>query len=186
MVAETTSNKARFDDLYRRYRIYVLAYCLRRTNPTDAHDAVSETFVVAWRRITQVPAGESALPWLYGVANKTIANQRRSARRSLNLTERMTWLGAEASPSADEQVVRHWQSQQVLDLMARLRPQDREILRLVAWEELPREEIAIVLSCSKETVNQRYHRALRRMSRELMKAGYQPNPQPAPSEGGRA
>jgi RNA polymerase sigma-70 factor (ECF subfamily) len=185
-MSETTSDKARFDDLYRRYRVYVHAYCLRRTGPIDAQDAVSETFVVAWRRIAQIPTGEMALPWLYGVAYRTIANQRRSAQRSLKLTERLARLVSEDAPPVDEQVVRHWQAQQVLDLMTRLQPQDREVLRLVAWEELPREAIAVVLSCSKETVNQRYHRALKRMSKELINAGFQPNPQPAPLEGGSA
>ena len=62
----------------------VLAYALRRAaGPEDAADVVAETFLIAWRRLSDIPAGAEARLWLYGVARHTLANQRRGERRRL-------------------------------------------------------------------------------------------------------
>jgi RNA polymerase sigma-70 factor (ECF subfamily) len=63
-----------FDDAERD----LLAYALRRVDrPEDAADVVAETFLVAWRRLDDVPPGAQARLWLYGVARRQLANQRR-------------------------------------------------------------------------------------------------------------
>src|SRR5918997_1686778 len=69
----------RFEALFHANYPSVLAYALRRADRQVAEDVVSETFAVAWRRLGDVPSDE--LPWLYGVARRTLANQRRSERR---------------------------------------------------------------------------------------------------------
>jgi DNA-directed RNA polymerase specialized sigma24 family protein len=63
-----TDDEARFVEIYRRYSKQIQAYCARRTPGSQVADAVADTFLVAWRRIDQVPEGEATLPWLYGVA----------------------------------------------------------------------------------------------------------------------
>jgi RNA polymerase sigma-70 factor (ECF subfamily) len=50
-----------------------------------------------------------------------------------------------------------------------MRPKDREVLRLAAWEELSNESIAVVLGCSIEAAAQRLHRAKRRLGRTFRK-----------------
>jgi RNA polymerase sigma factor (sigma-70 family) len=50
---------------------------------------------------------------------------------------------------------------------ARLSEDDREVLALVAWEELDAEEVATVLGCSRNAARIRLHRARRRLAREL-------------------
>ena len=70
----------RFEELFREHYRAVRGYALRRAPGDLAQDAVSETFLVAWRRLDDVPA--DALPWLYGVARRVLANQRRSIDRS--------------------------------------------------------------------------------------------------------
>jgi DNA-directed RNA polymerase specialized sigma24 family protein len=58
----------------------VLAYAMRRTRiEADAEDIAAETFAIAWRRMTEVPP--IPLPWLYGVARRLLANQRRGTGR---------------------------------------------------------------------------------------------------------
>jgi RNA polymerase sigma-70 factor (ECF subfamily) len=51
--------------------------------------------------------------------------------------------------------------------VARLSDDDQELLRLVAWEELGREEIALVLGISRTAVRVRLHRARRRLADEM-------------------
>jgi DNA-directed RNA polymerase specialized sigma24 family protein len=49
---------------------------------------IAETFLTAWRRLDDVPAGDEARLWLYGVARRMLANQRRGARRRSSLADR--------------------------------------------------------------------------------------------------
>ncbi len=69
----------------------VLSYARRHVGLNDAPDVVSETFVVAWRRLSQVP--EPALPWLIGTARRIIDNTRRSDRRRMGLVEKVEEAG---------------------------------------------------------------------------------------------
>ena len=83
--ATSAAAEISFATLYRQHHRAVLAYCARRASPADAWDAASEVFVVAWRRLNDVPAVEHARPWLYGVAFRVLANQRRSTHRRIRL-----------------------------------------------------------------------------------------------------
>ena len=160
-----SSRRARFRAVYDTNYHRVLGYALRRTaSREDAEDVVAETFLTAWRRLEEVPRGSGARPWLYGVARNALANQRRGERRRGRLSGR---LHAEPTLAA-----RHWadandELASVAAAFARLRDDDRELLALVAWEELDPGEIATVLGCSRNAARIRLHRARRRLTREL-------------------
>ena len=156
---------ARFRAVYHANYHRVLGYLLRRTGSReDAEDVVAETFLTAWRRLEQMPPGSAARPWLYGIARYALANHQRGERRRERLTGRLH--RAFALPSVhlaepDNEVAR------VAAAFARLRSEDREVLALVAWEELDPGEIATVLGCSRNAARIRLHRARRRLAREL-------------------
>jgi RNA polymerase sigma-70 factor, ECF subfamily len=158
--------EARFAALYRDHARDVLAYAVRRcASAEDAADVVAETFLVAWRRGAEVPGDEAARLWLYGVARRTLANQRRGERRRTRLAARMraelpAVLAAAlpAATAADHEVVA---------AIARLGSSDREILLLSAWEQLSPAEIAEVLAISPLAVRSRLHRARRRVQAQL-------------------
>lgn len=73
-----------FEALFKELLAGIASYCLwHLRSPGDVDDEVAEVFLVAWRRLEDVPSGEAARPWLYGTAQRVIANQARSeARRS--------------------------------------------------------------------------------------------------------
>lgn len=102
----------------------VLSYARRHVGFNDAPDVVSETFVVAWRRLAQVP--EPALPWLIGTSRRIIDNTRRSDRRRTALTQRVEQLSAVAAPGGDSSA-RH----EALQRLAGLPEHYREALLLV-------------------------------------------------------
>ena len=77
----------RFEEMFREHYGAVRGYALRRIPGDLAQDAVAETFLVAWRRLDDFPA--DPLPWLFGVARRVLANQRRSADRSSALERRL-------------------------------------------------------------------------------------------------
>jgi DNA-directed RNA polymerase specialized sigma24 family protein len=80
---------ARFDELYRLYYRPVRDYCRRRVASDLVDDAVAETFLTAWRRLAEVPDGEKALMWSYGVAFRVVGHQWRSTARRRRLEVRL-------------------------------------------------------------------------------------------------
>jgi RNA polymerase sigma-70 factor (ECF subfamily) len=155
--------EASFRRLYKEHGREILAYALRRAGgPEDAADVVAETFLVAWRRLEDVPPGEQARLWLYGVARRTLANQRRGERRRERLGERLRADLPTALAGSPE-----LQGPDALAALERLGPEDREVLRLSAWEELSPSELAAVLGISAVAARSRLHRARRRLRREL-------------------
>lgn len=158
----------RFDALYAEYRRPILAYCMRRVGPSDAADAASETFLVAWRRADEIPPPPRTLPYLYTIAHNVIRNQRRSNWRRQRLGSRLLGLADEPSPDDPATVVvRREADSQVQAAVRQLRPTDREIVMLYTWEDLPREHIAQMMGMSRSAVDQRIHRAYRRLARVL-------------------
>ena len=80
----------RFRALFAAHERAILAYALRRvTDPADAAEVVAETFLVAWRRLDDVATGDGERPWLYGVARRVLANQRRGYERRDRLRTRL-------------------------------------------------------------------------------------------------
>lgn len=156
--------EARFARLYRQNGQDVLAFALRRTSEEDAADVVAETFLVAWRRLGDVPPGPQARLWLFAVARQTLSNQQRGERRRWRLAERLRVSLREqpAEPSEPGGL-----SGAAVAAMERLGEADRELLMLIAWEELTPAEAAKVLGISAVSARSRLHRARRRLQAVL-------------------
>ena len=163
MSQQPPTNSTRLVRLYNEHRSAVIAYCMRRASRDDALDATAETFAVALRRIDDIPRGEAELSWLYAVAYRVLANQRRGNARMGNLKVKLT--NTAPAPELDpvDQLIRNEEDQQVIDAMAALKPGDRELLQLVTWEEHPRDQVAAMFGVSRTTLDQRIHRALKRL-----------------------
>lgn len=163
------SSQVDFAEFYKRHFRHIYAYCLRRISPDRVDDAVAEVFLVAWRRIDDVPAGEAAMPWLYGVAYKVISTIWRGRTRQHRLHEKLA--GAEITPmtGTEDFVVTAEEAAQALEALSRLKSTDQEILRLSVWEELPQADIAIVLGISVGAVKQRAHQARKHIAREYIR-----------------
>jgi RNA polymerase sigma-70 factor (ECF subfamily) len=156
--------RRRFEDIYTANCTPILGYALRRTGSgEDAADIVAETFLTAWRRLDDVPPGDEARLWLYGVARRMLANYHRGERRKTELAERL---------SRDLALV-HTDPEYTgrLALVAAafrgLPESDRELLALVGWEGLDHGEIAVVLGCSRNAVRVRLHRARARFAKAV-------------------
>jgi RNA polymerase sigma-70 factor (ECF subfamily) len=155
----------RFAQLYADHGPDLLVYALRRVERSeDAAEILAETFVVAWRRVGDVPDGREALLWLYGVARLILANHRRGELRRVRLTERLRTEVFATQPAFSGPDV---ERTALLEALKRLNPMDREVLLLAGWEELEPAEIARVLGISAVTSRGRLHRARRRLRKEL-------------------
>ena len=161
MMQHPQSRTASFDELFTAYRAKILAYCRTRSHSSvDAEDALAEVFLVAWRRLEDIPEGDAARAWLYATARRVTANRLRSARRSASLLERLfVWRKDMESYDFTETDAA---SELVHEALRRLKPIDREVLLLAEWEGLSSAEIATVTGCSSNSARGRLHRARRR------------------------
>lgn len=161
---------ARFEELYDATFRDVLGYLLRRTeDPDHTADLVADVFTAVWTRIDDVPPGDQARPWVFGVARNVLANHRRGVRRRNALAARLRADLREMTVGPPEH--RDPGLGAVGRVFRALPDKDREILALAGWEELDSAQIAVVLGCTRGTARVRLHRARRRFSRALRKAG---------------
>ena len=149
--------------MFRENYTAVRGYALRRAPAEIAQEAVADAFLVAWRRLDEVPA--DPLPWLFETTRRTLANQRRSAGRGEALAARAAGSftgsasGDLAEAAGDAEIVRL--------ALGRLSERDRETLMLVAWDGLEGARAAQAAGCSRTAFAVRLHRARRRLAAEL-------------------
>ena len=154
--------RERFEEFFAAHREAVLGYLLRRTaERQDAADLLADTFLVAWRRLDDVPPGDQTRPWLYGVARRALANHRRGEGRRHALANRLRHeLHQPPGPQLTDPTP-------AAIAFRRLPEQDRELLSLVAWEELDTAQIATALGITRNAVRIRLHRARKRFAKLL-------------------
>jgi RNA polymerase sigma-70 factor (ECF subfamily) len=150
------SDREQFEALYAAHAGAVRAYAMRRGPVADADDVVAEVFLIAWRRLQDVPA--DARGWLLAVARRVQSNARRGSSRQEALRarlehERPATVGA--SPPVDRRV---------LNALLGLRESDREALLLIAWEGLSNRDAARVLGVRESAFGVRLYRAKRRLA----------------------
>jgi RNA polymerase sigma-70 factor, ECF subfamily len=157
------ARRERFESVYRELYEPICGYALRRVRePEDAAEVIAETFATLWRRFDRCPQDAELRPWLFGVARRVIANQRRSERRRTALGERLA-ANTDPTPTAH----RDEAPSELARAFASLSDSDRELLSLVAWEGLTRNELAVALGTSTAVVRLRLHRARKRLREAL-------------------
>jgi RNA polymerase sigma-70 factor (ECF subfamily) len=165
-----TTNPAdadRLSALFEAHSRRVYAYAARHTDPETAKDVVAEVFLVAWRRVADIP--EPALPWLLVAARNVVSNSVRSSLRQRRLAVVVAGsvhgngLGA-LMPGADETAVERSHMLAALDA---LKDTEREALLLTAWDGLTARDAAVVAGCSTRAFEVRLSRARAHLDRVL-------------------
>jgi RNA polymerase sigma-70 factor, ECF subfamily len=162
--------EARFERLFTETRADLLAYALRRTKrPDDAADVLAETFLIAWRKLDSLPAGDEARLWLFGVARNLLRHgTSRERARDIVIQRLADELHEAVATSAD---VQEEGSPRLRAGLNALPERQREVLLLTAWEGLTPREIAAVTRTPVNLVRVRLHRARARLRRELAARG---------------
>jgi RNA polymerase sigma-70 factor (ECF subfamily) len=167
-----------FEALYRGSYKEIFAYVLRHAGADTgaAADLVAEVFVVALRKQHAIPSPPEDRLWLYGVARRVVLDHQQRRKRLLRLHSRLQETAiSEASPNDDLSRVR------VREAIESLRPADREVLKLVAWDGLSHTEAAQILGCTPNAVALRLHKARSRL-RRMLSPPAAPDNTPGPSQ----
>ena len=160
-----------FTALYQQTRPRVYAYAVSLAGRQLAEEIVSEVFLVAWRRLADLPGhggpsglggadgAESVLPWLLAVARNVAAGQFRAAVRQQSIAAELRAWTSPAELQAGDIADDITERLAVLTALTVLSAADRELLTLVAWHGLAPAEAARVVGCSTAAYFVRLHRA---------------------------
>ncbi len=148
--------------LYEDHVDAVMSHCLRHLSPSTAEDAVSDTFLVAWRKLDEIPPEPRG--WLIVTARNTIRNRYRTQARTMALTDRLRQVTQLAADPADVTAERR---ADLLTALKALNDEEREAILLVAWDGLTGAEAARAMGCSHGALRVRVHRARQKMAAAL-------------------
>ncbi|GLW20482.1 RNA polymerase sigma factor [Microbispora triticiradicis] len=157
-----TDDSQQFTTMYDECRQRVWAYVVSQAGRQVADEVVSETFAIAWRRFDDVP--DPALPWLLGVARNVLRdNIRAEIRRESLAAELRAWTEEDHAERVAERLA-------VVNALASLTQEERELLILVAWQGLTPRDAARVIGCSPAAFRVRLHRARKRLVQAMRTA----------------
>lgn len=160
-VEHDSAHRTRLEHLWHDHYDDLFAYACRRADKDVAADAVADAFLVAWRRLDQVPT--HPLPWLIGVTRRCLANRARSGRRLDALRVRLRSVRPETAPDPAER----GDVSALAAAFRKLSPKDREAIALAAWEELTPRAAAEAMGCTLAAYKVRLHRARTRLQAHL-------------------
>ncbi|MDI1463895.1 sigma-70 family RNA polymerase sigma factor [Catellatospora sp. KI3] len=164
MEPEHTAERQRFEELFDAHYAELTRFAARRVGADAAGDVVAATFLVAWRRLADLPT-DHPRAWLYATARQIVANEVRGRTRWDRLTAKAAASGETRVEDHSAQVDEQLRVRAVLDSLS---PADQELLRLTEWDGLDVAEAALVLRCSRTALKVRLHRARRRFAQRLL------------------
>lgn len=158
-------NAENFTALYDRNAHDLLAYLVRRApSSEEAADCLAETFLIAWRKHDEIPSNdEQARPWLFGIARNVLRRQLELGHKRTRIADALAAEMRDARktlPADDPGTV----------ALGQLSPIDREIIEMLAWDQLAPREIAAILDLSPNVVRIRAHRARLKLREHLREA----------------
>jgi len=152
----------RFAAVFDRHAPHIYRYLARRAGRQVADDLVAETFLAAFAKRDRYDLRYAdARPWLYGIATNLIGQHHRDEVRQYRILQAAA--AEHEVPGHAERVAADVTAQAMRTLLARaltaLPAGDRDVLLLIAWEQLSYQEVSQALGIPVGTVRSRLHRA---------------------------
>ncbi|MEU0782961.1 sigma-70 family RNA polymerase sigma factor [Streptomyces sp. NPDC006173] len=164
LLVRAAREPAAFEPLVDRHSVALHGYLVRRA-PTAADDLLSEVWLQAYAtRHTYDVARGSARGWLFGVARNVLARHWQTVSRATGASQPASEV-SEGDPwqAVDQRLDAAAMGPELRVGLARLPEAERELLLLVAWEQLTPTEAAVVVGIPAGTARSRLHRARTRL-----------------------
>jgi len=148
--------------------------------PEDIDDIVQETMETIWKSMDTFLGQSRIETWAYGILKHKVYDHVRKVVRIKNNVHRV-YCNEDEEEKTDpsfymasdedvlEQVVQNETLSWVVTALQRLKQEDRELIVMRFLEELSLEEAAMIQGVTVNTLSVRQNRALKRLSKEIMK-----------------
>jgi RNA polymerase sigma factor (sigma-70 family) len=170
LIGRSLTAAEEFAAVFDRHASAVHRYIARRIGAAVADDLTAETFLVAFRQRQRYDLSQpDARPWLYGIATNLLHRHRRTEVRQYRALAR-TGVDPATEPDAERVVARvaaTAASRRLAAVLAKLPAGERDVLLLVAQEELGYADVARALDIPISTVRARLHSARKRLRAKL-------------------
>ncbi|WP_345558487.1 sigma-70 family RNA polymerase sigma factor [Streptomonospora halophila] len=161
---EAARDPDRFEEFYRRHVERITRFVARRVDdPHTAADLTADVFLAAIRSADSYrPDRGEEEAWLFGIARNVVAAERRRAAREADSGNRLAGrrlLDSDDITRMEERIHAEDRARELLGSMAELPEGERQVLELVAVDQLSVTEAAAALGIRKVTARVRLHRA---------------------------
>ncbi len=180
--AAQNGDKSAFEMLYAEYRDKLYFFVLKNIGSREAaEDIVSETFLAAMERISELRAGEAFGAWLYSVAYKKCADYIKDNSRVAHFEsddERDITIADsglnEPIELPEDYAVNKQRGEQLKQILDSLKPDMKSAVILYYYDELPLKDVAKALGTTESAAKKRLFDArkkIRTKIEKLMKGG---------------
>jgi RNA polymerase sigma-70 factor (ECF subfamily) len=173
------TDPAIFEAFYREHVEAIQGFVARRIGDREqAADLTAEIFLAAIGAAHRYrPERGAPKAWLYGIAGKVVAADRRRTGRELARAERLRaseLLDEDDAARIEARIEAAAELRRLYEAMDRLAEPERAVLELVAIDELSLTEAAAATGVRPVTARVRLHRARRKLRSELEAASIEP------------
>ncbi len=154
-----------FDELVRRHEVKVHNLCYKMLkNYDDAKDMAQETFLKAYRNIKNFDGRSKFTTWLYRIAVNNCINFMKKEHPSEVIKDEILEI-----PKDDpvEQYKKKKMKEVIYNAISKLPEVQKSVFTLRALEELPYQEISVILNKPVNTVKVNYHLAVKNLKNYL-------------------
>ena len=175
LAAIAARDGAAFGIFYRRHLSTVLAFLIRETrDPETAADLAAEVFAAVLLSSSRYSEqGDSATPWVIGIARNKLLMSFRRGRVEARARHRLGFQAMALDDADLDRIAEVAQagSGRLVALVENLPEDERFAVRSRVLDERPYPEIASELRCSEMVVRKRVSRGLARMREQLKETG---------------
>jgi RNA polymerase sigma-70 factor (ECF subfamily) len=164
LMRRAMQDPAQFAPLYERYFDRIYAYCRRRTdNAQEAEDLCSQVFARALAGLHSYRGGNVAA-WLFQIAHNAVAKHYRAQRPTTALDDLDSFASDTDDVGTQED---HEMSAAIVQQVASLPTDQRELLALMIDGELSSAEAGAILGKSAGAVRVQLHRVIERLRAQV-------------------
>lgn len=161
-----SGDREAFGLIYDEYSQKIYKFIFFRTSHKEvAEDILSETFVKAWQKISQINSSKALSAWLYQVAKNNIIDYYRLKKEFVALEEVEDVL--EDAQNLVEALNLSLEQTKLLDLLSQLPKEQAAVIKYKYLEELENIEIAHIMNKTEGAIRVLQHRAIQHL-KELL------------------
>jgi len=149
-------------------------YVLRLTLDNDlTEDIVQESILEMLRVFDKLKNAERFWSWLYGIAYNKVRTHRRgrSRQKAALLSVAQGDIAGDGKREAFAETIGGELKHIVLKAMAELKPQQRDVLTMRCYDQMPYARIAELMGCSKFAAQALFYRAKKSLAKGLSRHG---------------
>lgn len=157
------SDTSAFEVFYKLYYPRLFRFILRMTHqPESVEELIQETLLVIWEKPDRFNHESKISTWVFGIAyNKALKSMSKDARRSndIDVDDLIEMIGDSTANPALIRESQDWLSC-ALDILS---PDQRAVIELTFYHDLPYQDIAKILNCPENTVKTRMFHARKKL-----------------------